>query len=83
MGCFVIMFNYMSYQLFEKPFEISYMWIGLISVAYLSGIYSSPRTARWGRVSWEVVANWFGKEKEGEFNYFYYTLSDCCCLDYT
>lgn len=41
------------------------MWISLISVAYLSGIYSSPRAARWGRVSWEVVADWFGKEKEG------------------
>ena len=65
MGCFVIMFNYMSYHLCEKPFEISYMWIGLISVAYLVGIYSSPRAASWGRVSCEVVADWFGKEKEG------------------
>ncbi len=47
MGCFVIMFNYMSYHLFEKPFEILYMWIGLILVAYLVGIYSSPRAASW------------------------------------
>ena len=65
MGCFVIMFNYMSYHSLEKPFEISYMWIGLISVAYLVGIYSSPRAASWGRVSWKVAGDWFGKEKEG------------------
>ena len=49
MGCFVTVFNYMSYHLLEKPFELSQMWIGLISVAYLSGIYSSPRAASWGR----------------------------------
>ena len=41
------------------------MWIGLISVAYLVGIYSSPRAASWGRVSWKVAGDWFGKEKEG------------------
>lgn len=47
MGCFVTVFNYMSYHLLEKPFELSQMWIGLISIAYLSGIYSSPRAASW------------------------------------
>lgn len=55
MGCFVTVFNYMSYHLLEKPFELSQTWIGLISVAYLSGIYSSPRAASWGRK--------FGREK--------------------
>ncbi len=49
MGCFVTVFNYMSYHLLEKPFELSQTWIGLISIAYLSGIYSSPRAARWSR----------------------------------
>lgn len=55
MGCFVTVFNYMSYHLLEKPFELSQTWIGLISVAYLSGIYSSPRAASWGQK--------FGREK--------------------
>ncbi|KKW78561.1 hypothetical protein AAV97_10365 [Acinetobacter sp. Ag2] len=49
MGCFVTVFNYMSYHLLEKPFELSQTWIGLISIAYLSGIYSSPRAAGWSR----------------------------------
>lgn len=49
MGCFVTVFNYISYHLLEKPFELSQTWIGLISIAYLSGIYSSPRAASWGR----------------------------------
>lgn len=47
MGCFVTVFNYMSYHLLEAPFELSQAWIGLISIAYLSGIYSSPRAASW------------------------------------
>lgn len=49
MGCFVTVFNYISYHLLEKPFELSQTWIGLISIAYLSGIYSSPRAASWCR----------------------------------
>ena len=49
MGCFVTVFNYMSYHLLEKPFQLSQTWIGLISIAYLSGIYSSPRAASWSR----------------------------------
>lgn len=47
MGCFVTVFNYMSYHLLEAPFALSQAWIGLISIAYLSGIYSSPRAASW------------------------------------
>ena len=49
MGCFVTVFNYMSYHLLEKPFELSQTWIGLISIAYLSGIYSSPKAASWSQ----------------------------------
>lgn len=55
MGCFVTVFNYISYHLLEKPFELSQTWIGLISIAYLSGIYSSPRAASWCRI--------YGREK--------------------
>ena len=49
MGCFVSIFNYMSYHLLEAPFHLSQIWIGLLSVTYLAGIYSSPRAAQWGR----------------------------------
>lgn len=49
MGCFVSIFNYMSYHLLEQPIALSQTWIGLISIAYLSGIYSSPRAAAWSR----------------------------------
>ena len=48
MGCFVTIFNYISYHLLGAPFHLSQTWIGLISVAYLVGIYSSPRAAKWG-----------------------------------
>ncbi|UUS60977.1 MULTISPECIES: MFS transporter [unclassified Acinetobacter] len=49
MGCFVSIFNYMSYHLLEEPYQLSQTWIGLISIAYLAGIYSSPRAASWGK----------------------------------
>ena len=49
MGCFVSIFNYMSYHLLEQPFALSQVWIGLLSLTYLAGIYSSPRAAQWGR----------------------------------
>ena len=48
MGCLVTVFNYISYHLLEAPFHLSQTWIGLISIAYLAGIYSSPKAARWG-----------------------------------
>src|SRR5690606_7030125 len=34
MGCFVSIFNYMSYHLLEEPYQLSQTWIGLISIAY-------------------------------------------------
>jgi YNFM family putative membrane transporter len=48
MGCLVTVFNYISYHLLESPFHLSQTWIGLISIAYLAGIYSSPKAAQWG-----------------------------------
>lgn len=48
MGCLVTVFNYISYHLLEAPFNLSQTWIGLISIAYLAGIYSSPKAAQWG-----------------------------------
>lgn len=49
MGCFVSVFNYLSYRLIQSPFELSHVWIGLISITYLAGIYSSPRAAAWSQ----------------------------------
>ena len=49
MGCFVSIFNYLSYRLLSEPFQLSHLWIGLLSIAYLAGIYSSPQAARWSR----------------------------------
>ena len=48
MGCFVSVFNYLSYRLIQAPFDLSHVWIGVISITYLAGIYSSPRAAHWG-----------------------------------
>ena len=48
MGCLVTVFNYISYHLLGAPFHLSQTWIGLISVAYLAGTYSSPKAAKWG-----------------------------------
>lgn len=49
MGSFVSVFNYISYHLLEKPFQIFQTLIGLLSIVYLSGIYSSPRAATWSQ----------------------------------
>ena len=49
MGCFVSVFNYLSYRLILSPFELSHVWIGVISITYLAGIYSSPRAAAWSQ----------------------------------
>ncbi|MGE8625076.1 MFS transporter [Acinetobacter schindleri] len=49
MGCFVSIFNYLSYRLIQSPFELSHVWIGVISITYLAGIYSSPRAAAWSQ----------------------------------
>ncbi|WP_223302642.1 MFS transporter [Halotalea alkalilenta] len=62
MGGFVTLFNYLGYRLLGAPYGYSQSVVGLISVVYLSGIYSSA----WGgaladrlgrpRVFWWFVA---------------------------
>ncbi|WP_245587943.1 MFS transporter [Carnimonas nigrificans] len=44
MGAFVTMFNYIGYRLLDAPYFYSQALVGLISVVYLCGIYSSA----WG-----------------------------------
>ena len=41
MGCFVTMFNYISFQLAEPPFSVSQTVIGFIFLVYLTGTFSS------------------------------------------
>ena len=43
MGAFVTMFNYIGYRLLASPYELSQAVVGLLSVVYLSGIYSSAK----------------------------------------
>lgn len=53
MGSFVTLFNYIGYRLMLSPWSLSQATVGLLSVAYLTGTWSSPKagalTARYGR----------------------------------
>ncbi|MER3381991.1 MFS transporter [Pectobacterium aroidearum] len=53
MGAFVTLFNYIGYRLLASPYLLSQAVVGLLSVVYLTGSYSSPKagalTVRYGR----------------------------------
>ncbi len=53
MGSFVTLFNYIGYRLMLSPWSLSQAVVGLLSVAYLTGTWSSPRagamTSKYGR----------------------------------
>ncbi|MGL9738907.1 MFS transporter [Serratia sp. (in: enterobacteria)] len=53
MGSFVTLFNYIGYRLLADPYHLSQAIVGLLSVVYLTGSYSSPKagalTSRFGR----------------------------------
>lgn len=53
MGAFVTLFNYIGYRLMQGPWYLSQAVVGLLSVAYLTGTWSSPKagamTAKLGR----------------------------------
>ncbi|POP47151.1 MFS transporter [Superficieibacter electus] len=53
MGSFVTLFNYIGYRLMLPPWSLSQAVVGLLSVAYLTGTWSSPKagtlTLRYGR----------------------------------
>lgn len=55
MGAFVTLFNYIGYRLMAPPWSLSQAIVGLLSVVYLTGSWSSPRagalTVRYGRAS--------------------------------
>jgi len=43
MGSFVTIFNYIGYRLMLEPFFLCPSSIGLLSIIYLTGVYSSPK----------------------------------------
>ena len=43
MGAFVTLFNYIGYRLLAAPYQLDQAFVGLLSVVYLSGIYSSAK----------------------------------------
>ncbi|QCI26177.1 MFS transporter [Buchnera aphidicola] len=45
MGSFVTLFNYVGYRLMIKPFFLNQVVIGLLSIVYLTGAYSSPKAS--------------------------------------
>ncbi|CAL4324959.1 MFS transporter [Buchnera aphidicola] len=45
MGSFVTVFNYIGYRLMMKPFFLNQIMIGLLSIVYLFGVYTSPRAS--------------------------------------
>lgn len=53
MGAFVTLFNYIGYRLLSAPWFLSQAVVGLLSVVYLTGSWSSPKagamTVRYGR----------------------------------
>lgn len=55
MGAFVTMFNYIGYRLLAEPYNLSQAVVGLCSVVYLSGIYSSAKAG--------AVADRLGRRK--------------------
>lgn len=62
MGSFVTLFNYIAYRLLAPPYSVTQTFVGLLSVVYLSGIYSSAWAGgladRLGRrrVFWAFIA---------------------------
>jgi YNFM family putative membrane transporter len=61
MGAFVTVFNYIGYRLLADPYNLSQSVVGLFSIVYLSGIYSSAKVGaladKLGRrnVLWAVI----------------------------
>ncbi len=53
MGAFVTLFNYIGYRLLSAPWSLSQAVVGLLSLVYLTGSWSSPKagamTSRFGR----------------------------------
>jgi len=55
MGAFVTLFNYIGYRLLAEPYHLDQAYVGMLSVVYLSGIYSSAKVG--------ALADKFGRRK--------------------
>ncbi|MBX8565233.1 MFS transporter [Pseudomonas cichorii] len=61
MGAFVTLFNYIGYRLLTEPYNLSQAVVGVFSIVYLSGIYSSAQIGALGdrlgrrKVLWAVI----------------------------
>ena len=61
MGGFVTLFNYIGYRLLQSPYNLSMSLVGVLSIVYLSGTYSSTQAGvladRLGRhrVFWPTI----------------------------
>lgn len=55
MGAFVTLFNYIGYRLLAPPYLLNQAIVGLLSVVYLTGSWSSPKagslTVKYGRAT--------------------------------
>lgn len=55
MGAFVSLFNYIGYRLLAPPYLLNQALVGLLSVVYLTGSWSSPKagalTVKYGRAT--------------------------------
>jgi len=66
MGAFVTLFNYIGYRLLAGPYHMNQALVGLLSVVYLSGIYSSAqvgagrRAGRQARAAQGVLGQYRG-----------------------
>ncbi|WP_435304152.1 MULTISPECIES: MFS transporter [Pseudomonas] len=62
MGAFVTLFNYIGYRLLAEPYHLDQAVVGLLSVVYLSGIYSSAKVGALAdklgrrRMLWATIA---------------------------
>lgn len=46
MGAFVTLFNYIGYRLMQAPWHLNQAVVGLLSLAYLTGTWSSPKAGK-------------------------------------
>ncbi|CAL4324873.1 MFS transporter [Buchnera aphidicola] len=53
MGSFVALFNYIGYRLIMKPFLLHPIYVSLLSIIYLIGVYSSPQAS--------FLSNYYGR----------------------
>ena len=62
MGCFVALYNYLSYQLVAPPYSLSQAAVGWVFLSYLAGAFSSTAMGRWAdrvgrrKVLWLSIA---------------------------